>query len=472
MECGDHGEHDHGEHDHNEHDHNEADVDSTRFGADSDLAKLAVEDILLREGDTGTSVIKVQQALVDLGHLDSSAITFGTFGAATTTAVRAFQRASGAAVDGVIGDETFAALDGRFVDYSVEGANLASTTPANRLDATRAISVEEADAFNEAIGTGVRADPLTGLLPDFDETVEGRTYGERVDEAINRIVDIYLGRAQSAQQNRNDGHTYDWGDINDVGVQSKQATDASFGSYAAGPPMSGGTVSSIIQDAWNTKEQELAGDPAAVGDDWAEWRVRKIITGSQSVRDIDEKHGAVQSRPDEEAILTAIKTRIATSRRAELILIHKNWPAFATPDTGQVHIQIIQDVDSTGNLDNSAGREYMWETYQTLIHEYVHTLEHADHVAYRGGMSAQEGGFTLREGTTDYFTKIAYNNFAVTDATRQAVEGPYHVGGVTHALPDLTTYRQSENAERGASIVGLPNVCGAFFLGRIDLIGG
>jgi len=59
-----------------------------------------------------------------------------------------------------------------------------------------------------------------------------------------------------------------------------------------------------------------------------------------------------------------------------------------------------------------------------------------------------------------------------TNATlRKEVEGPFHEPAVVQPIPALHTYRESANAERAAGIVGLPNMCGAFFLGRVALIG-
>jgi hypothetical protein len=56
-------------------------------------------------------------------------------------------------------------------------------------------------------------------------------------------------------------------------------------------------------------------------------------------------------------------------------------------------------------------------------------------------VSKQQGSFILREGITDYFTKISYNNN--TDRSdmklRKAVESPYHEDGITHRPPDLHT---------------------------------
>jgi hypothetical protein len=59
----------------------------------------------------------------------------------------------------------------------------------------------------------------------------------------------------------------------------------------------------------------------------------------------------------------------------------------------------------------------------------------------RDAVSKQQGSFILREGITDYFTKISYNNN--TDRSdmklRKAVESPYHEDGITHRPPDLHT---------------------------------
>ena len=60
----------------------------------------------------------------------------------------------------------------------------------------------------------------------------------------------------------------------------------------------------------------------------------------------------------------------------------------------------------------------------------------------------------------------------ISDATlRKGVEGPFHDPKVTQKIPDLTTYRQSANAERAAGVIGLKNMSAGFFLGRVDLIG-
>ena len=459
-------------------------VGSIRFAADPELAAVAEGKKTLTAGASGIQVTKIQQALVEMGHLTADKVT-GTLDKDTENAIKAFQKAAGKPESGTVDQATFQALDNTFKDYSVEGKVLAGIKPSVKptpgkpyavgkapkelTDGTRTLSDAEKAAVNDALSTEQKADPKTGLLPTFTEEVGGTKYGDRLAVMVNKIIDSYLIRAKDMDKDRKAGHLYDWGDIDKVAAESKTATDAAFGGYATGPALTGTGVDAKIKDAWEHKEKSLAADKS-LADGWADWRVSKILTGSKPVAAIDEKHGAIQSRGPEKAIVDKVKSDIASKRKDELVLIHKAWPAFASG--GDVFVQRVQDVDDKGKLDKAKGRDYMWEMFQTVIHEYIHTLEHPAHVGYRKGIAEQKGGFTLREGVTDYFTKIAYNNTNRTDASlRKNVEGPFHEAAVTHTVPDLHTYGQSANAERAAGIAGLKNMCAAFFLGNVELIG-
>jgi peptidoglycan hydrolase-like protein with peptidoglycan-binding domain len=63
----------------------------------------------IRQGDTGSAVKKLQQALTKLG-LDAGKAD-GVFGALTGTAVLAFQRANHLVADGVVGANTAAKIN-------------------------------------------------------------------------------------------------------------------------------------------------------------------------------------------------------------------------------------------------------------------------------------------------------------------------------------------------------------------------
>lgn len=66
-------------------------------------------DATLRAGDSGTSVLALQQALTRLGFSPGAAD--GKFGPATTQAVTAFQKAKGLTADGAAGANTIAAIN-------------------------------------------------------------------------------------------------------------------------------------------------------------------------------------------------------------------------------------------------------------------------------------------------------------------------------------------------------------------------
>lgn len=453
-----------------------------RFADDATLASVANGTTALSKGAAGIHVIKVQRALAELGHLDGADVS-GTLDDKTVAAIKKFQAHRGLTESGTLDAATMIALDGMFKNHAVEALRAASkkaplapkgksyakgSAPKELLEGTHKLTKAEKKAFADGISTEQVAG-ATGTLPKFKNKVGGETYEQRLEALLVKLIDRQLSWAKKDEAARSAGHVYDWGDINNVAQQSAAATDAIFGKYARGNPLQGTGPDANIKDAWETKEKQLAADPS-LGDGWAEWRVEKLLTGNKAVKDLDKEHGAIQTRATEKAIVSRVRTKLATSRRDDLILIHKAWPAFASG--GDVFIQRIQERDAGGKIDNAKGRDYMWKQFQTIIHEYIHTLEHEDHVKYRSRLDAQKGGFTLREGVTDYFTKVVYNNTVKTPTLRKAVEGPFHEPGVTHAVGDLTTYGESENAERAAGIVGFDNMAAAFFLGHTELIGG
>jgi hypothetical protein len=69
----------------------------------------AVTRTELRPGSSGSDVVALQQRLIALGYKPGN--PDGTFGAATTEAVKAFQAAKGLPADGIVGQRTWDALN-------------------------------------------------------------------------------------------------------------------------------------------------------------------------------------------------------------------------------------------------------------------------------------------------------------------------------------------------------------------------
>jgi hypothetical protein len=114
----------------------------------------------------------------------------------------------------------------------------------------------------------------------------------------------------------------------------------------------------------------------------------------------------------------------------------------------------------------------MWDLFQTVVHEYLHTLEHSRYRTYRESLGQQGGDFTLREGVTEYFTHTVLDAVTYDDALRTAVEGEFHDDTVQHPIPRYVGYGERANAEKLAGTVGARNVLAAFFLGDVEKIGG
>ena len=84
----------------------------------------------LRKNDSGDNVAQLQEALIDLGYMTGKAD--GNYGAATVSAVKAFQKANGLTEDGTAGEETQKLLFGG----SAKAAAKATATPAPKATAT------------------------------------------------------------------------------------------------------------------------------------------------------------------------------------------------------------------------------------------------------------------------------------------------------------------------------------------------
>ncbi len=96
-------------------------LESPRFSGDPVLEAVFDDRGLLRKGNSGAAVRKVQQALIDAGFPLPKFGADSVFGAETEAAVKAFQRAAGledAQIDGIVGPNTLSRLDARFTEGS------------------------------------------------------------------------------------------------------------------------------------------------------------------------------------------------------------------------------------------------------------------------------------------------------------------------------------------------------------------
>lgn len=105
------------------------DLRSPRFAGDEVLEACYDNERVLQIGDRGSSVRKVQQALIILGFPVPEVGANGIFGGETDLAVRSYQEARGLEVDGIIGSETIGSLDEEFFVGIPEPSALPRTEP-------------------------------------------------------------------------------------------------------------------------------------------------------------------------------------------------------------------------------------------------------------------------------------------------------------------------------------------------------
>jgi peptidoglycan hydrolase-like protein with peptidoglycan-binding domain len=92
----------------------QSDLSSPRFAGNETLESVLDDRKLLRRGDRGEAVRRVQRALVDAGHYLTDHGVDGIYGPETAAAVEAFQQANGLSQDGIVGDGTLQVLDSEY----------------------------------------------------------------------------------------------------------------------------------------------------------------------------------------------------------------------------------------------------------------------------------------------------------------------------------------------------------------------
>jgi peptidoglycan hydrolase-like protein with peptidoglycan-binding domain len=451
---------------------------SARFRKDPRLQAAHEDKLPIKKGAVGMVVKKVQQALIDLKYLLPIYGVDGIFWKETEAAVKAFQTKEGLDPSGVVGKDTLDRLDLRYQDFKPY-ADLAreqtqgltpgdkeipvDKTPKQYLQGTRRLDAADRKAIDEAL-SATKVDPKTGKPPVFQPTTPGGEYRARLKQTLlTEVQDEFDHLAKGkADKHKDPNNLHDWKGIEAVANRSKLQTDGVFGGYATRPAFKEGVN---LKDRWDETEKDIAAMDENQKMEIARWRVEKIIRSGDEVRVLNEEHGVVRTRSPEKEIIAEVTEEVARAKFDDLLEIHKGWPGAANPSTQEVFLQRFKSKDPSGN------RRYMWRTFQTLIHEYIHTLAHSKYSAYANKLSADKG-HTLREGMTEFLTKIVLGTVSYADPNlRKEVEGPYHDPLVVEAPPSYTGYHEAQNAEQMVAVCGARNAYAAYFLGHTELIG-
>jgi hypothetical protein len=351
--------------------------------------------------------------------------------------------------------------------------------PGSLLTGTRAPTAAEKTEIAQAMTPALDIDPVTGTPPRFRSHIPAGNYETRIRSFVASEIDreylsLVVGRGPA--EHADPSKVYPMSRFREIGNAAKGEVDQVFSSYAIGPTFTPGVN---LFDRWEQERTRIAAMSPAEKLDTAKFRVSKILRSERGVYDINREHNAIPGRTtlspgefeSEATILERIRNDLATANEARLLEIHRGWPGAS--GEGKVFIQRFKQSSDDEN------RRLFWDTFQIMIHEYLHSLTHHDYETYAlsfGGTSTDQYQ-TLVEGMTSVLTEIVWNNVAPKvsmPALRSRVEGVTYAGlpfDETRVPPiSRRRYPSYAQAMEVVSIAGIRNVYAAYFLGRVDLI--
>jgi hypothetical protein len=242
-----------------------------------------------------------------------------------------------------------------------------------------------------------------------------------------------------------------------IGDAAKAQVDSIWGTYGAfGPRFHSGTN---LLDA-SARPGISAGN-----------LMRYLVNNQQELGVVRARHNADHSRSQEQQIVSDfMRDYIAHgSNRQRLEVVDRGWPALNAG--GVVSIQPYEGATP------SATRRIRWAAFQTMIHEYFHSLNHPNYYRYAGSLGEDqesvlvEGGASLMTDTT--WRRIYPSRIRSSATLRAAVEGQpaSFDSSVIPPIRERHYHPQLEQCRRIEQAFGPANFRAAFLTGRMDLIG-
>ena len=447
---------------------------SARFGGDPPFERIAAGAEKLKPGSTGIPVVKLQQALNDLGFLPPLQVN-GTFDAKTATSLKLFQASEGNLdITGELDKYTIKALNANFDTREPYVAN-ATFDRRKPTKGTRTLSAGERRAVLEAM---VPRRGVGGAPSVFKEEVDGKKYGDRIRAALTTVIaalhkELFADKKPLRADPARNFHP--WSVLEKTAKASKDVTDAVYGTYAKGPRMTAAAGNFV--DQW---EDELTRNAALDEPEKKAKATEKVWYLIDSNLDaINRRHGAVPSDTAEKAILTPIVASfVDTPAKVQRLLeLDIGWEGAQLE--GVVYLQRFKQQGAGATAAerkrdaDAKNRKQLWELFHVCIHEYIHSLAHPAYKAYAHSFYATDKTRynTLIEGMDDFFTLNVRTTVVVNDALRKQVEGPFYDAAA--AVPEVSVgvYPSHAQAEQVVSIVGIRNAAAAYFQGKTKLIG-
>ncbi|MDR0792149.1 MAG: DUF4157 domain-containing protein [Chitinophagaceae bacterium] len=275
-----------------------------------------------------------------------------------------------------------------------------------------------------------------------------------------------------------------------IGIASANETDAVFGKYKKGKPLKADTKTSRgnIHDLWQDKENMLKTMSANQKLEMARVLMFYFFQSDKFIRYLNSVHSAdprltkggvgINEEGKDQAKIVEESTNTPQAVK-KLNEIDRGWEGEEAG--GQIYMQIFKKPDQAdGDLAGQtvADRDFLWDTFQILIHEYLHALVSDKYYNFATSFEGKTNSLqynTLIEGVDTLLDEVVWNAVAprVTEPSlRAAVEGPTYSKLPPIAVKPASRRRYASYTEavKLVNIVGIRNLYAAYFLGDVDKI--
>lgn len=345
---------------------------------------------------------------------------------------------------------------------------------------------------------GAPPQPWDGLLTnplDPAAVILAATNRARLVTSMHNAMRSYLAAAMPGIRATAARRRVPIASLEGAGRAAKSDVDAKFGSYATASALTAAQETARANYAItasgpgkNLFDAQDPGDRATVGmainpTDVADWMAETIpdCVAARNRHHLDPTRGAEERN----FLRSQIVAPFVAANNADLRLFDLHGFALSNPATGQIVLPTsvqggLSDVAPGSGAPSPAERAIKWAGWRTMVHEYIHQLEHPALRAWPGHNR------TIGEGFCEYFTKKVLLPLLPTragqDVTRRTlVEGGNYgaptaaiIGGGYNAGSYAGYLRHVENIEGhlGGSALGAQNAMKAiFFQGHLEYLG-
>jgi peptidoglycan hydrolase-like protein with peptidoglycan-binding domain len=435
---------------------------SARFAGDNELQGIQSGKETLSKGAQGVKVVKMQQALIDMGYKLPKYGVDGKFGDETLAALLAYQKDAKVPETGQFDKATIEKMDTRFdtrADYLQAADDFDKADPNA---GTRSLEPDQTKAALDALK------PQPGAPgAKFQETVGGKKYGDEIKARLAVLIpalhkELYADKKPRRADPKKNFHEDKA--LEDAANAGKDATDQVYGDLNKGSAFK---MNANLIDQWQDEEDRNKLLDASEKKTKARHKVEYLINANCAK--INRTFNANPSGKEEHKILAPIvESFIDTPAKAQVMLdIETGWEG--------AQLQGVQYLQLYKNPDAEVNRLRLWELFHVSIHEYIHTLAHADYKIWAEKLGGSQE-HTLIEGFCDFFTMNVRARFppSALKSFKKQVEGDFHDPG--KAVPDTKTlkvgvYSSNQEAERMVGVVGIRNAQLGYFQGKTKLMG-